>query len=355
MAVLKIAFLSAAVLEFFSSISIALVAMYLGMNYLGYLEFGSWSAALTLESGFFILLIAPDFYLPLRELGTHYHARAEALGAAREILDILSAEAQQDVSGEARPLSPRHTLRICCEDLHLAYDTERRPAVRGVSFELNTGERVVLVGATGAGKTSVVNLLLGFMQPDKGRITINGTPLTRITPESWRRNIAWIGQNPVLLHGTILENIRMGKPEASTADIEAAARSAGVLAFTAKLPDGLATRVGEHGYGLSRGQAQRVALARTFIKAAPLLVLDEPTAGLDTDTAARIMAAIWDLSNGRTVLWLTHRLRGLERADRILAMTDGRIVQAGTWSELHQVEGELRRLLTRQQEDRQHG
>lgn len=354
MSVLKVAFLSAAVLEFFSSISIALVALYLGMSYLGYLEFGAWGTPLTLGSGFFILLIAPEFYFPLRELGTHYHARAEALGAAREILDILSTEAHH-VSGAARTLSPTERLRICCENLHLTYDTERRPAVTGVSFDLNPGEQVAFVGASGAGKTSVVNLLLGFVQPDRGRITVNGTPLTCVAPESWRRHIAWVGQNPVLLHGTILDNIRMGRPEASAADIEAAARSAGVLEFTTKLPEGLATRVGEQGYGLSRGQAQRVALARAFVKEAPLLILDEPTAGLDMDTEARVLAAIQDLSEGRTVVVLTHRLQGLNRTDRILVMADGRIVQAGTWSELHDVEGELRRLLKRQQEGGRYG
>jgi len=354
MSVLKVAFLSAAVLEFFSSISIALVAMYLGMRYLGYLEFGSWGTPLTLGAGFFILLIAPDFYLHLRELGTHYHARAEALGAAREILDILSTEAHH-VSGTARPLPPTDRLRICCEDLHLTYNTERRPAVMGVSFDLNPDEQVVLVGASGAGKTSVVNLLLGFVQPDKGCITVNGTPLTRIAPESWRRHIAWIGQNPVLLHGTISENIRMGRPEASAADIDAAARSAGVLEFSTKLPDGLATRVGEQGYGLSRGQAQRIALARAFVKAAPLLILDEPAAGLDMETEAQVMAAVKELSAGRTVLLITHRLQGLDRTDRVLVMADGRIVQAGTWSELQHGEGELHRLLKRQKEGRQHG
>ena len=346
MSVLRVAFLSSAVLEFFSSISIALVAVYLGMSYLGYLEFGAWGKSLTLESGIFILLLAPDFYFPLRELGTHYHARAEAMGAAREILKILSAEVHNPPT-DTKSFVCAGSVNIRCEDLHLTYDGGLRRALNGISFDLKPGEQVALVGASGAGKTSVVNLLLGFVHPDKGRILINDSSLDAVSPESWRRHLAWIGQNPVLLHGSVLDNIRMGRPEASESDIAGAAEAAGVLKFTEKLPNGLHTKVGEQGYGLSRGQAQRVALARAFLKDAPLLLLDEPTAGLDTENEALVMAAIKDLSRGRTVLLLTHRLQGLEKVDCILVMAEGKIVQQGSWSALSQNDGELRRLLTR--------
>jgi ATP-binding cassette, subfamily C, bacterial CydD len=344
MSVLRVAFLSSAVLEFFSSISIAIVAMYLGMSYLGYLEFGAWEKFLTLESGIFILLLAPDFYFPLRELGTHYHARAEAVGAAEEILKVLSTEIHHP---KTESFTCPGSVNIRCEDLHLTYDDGIRRALNGVSFDLKPGEQVALVGASGAGKTSVVNLLLGFVQADRGRIFINDRLLEGVSPESWRRHLAWIGQNPVLLHGSVLDNIRMGRPEASMSDIAAAAEAAGVLKFTEKLPDGLDTRVGEQGYGLSRGQAQRVALARAFLKNAPLLLLDEPTAGLDMETECLIMEAIWELARGRTALLLTHRLKGLERVDRILVMAEGKIVQQGPWSALSKIDGELRRLVTR--------
>ena len=257
-------------------------------------------------------------------------------------------------STDTKSFTCPQSVNIRCEDLHLTYNDGLRRALNGISFDLKPGEQVALVGASGAGKTSVVNLLLGFVHPDKGRILINDRSLDAVSLESWRRHLAWIGQNPVLLHGSVLDNIRMGRPEASKSDISGAAEAAGVLKFTEKLPNGLHTKVGEQGYGLSRGQAQRVALARAFLKDAPLLLLDEPTAGLDTENEALVMAAIKDLSRGRTMLLLTHRLQGLEKVDRILVMAEGKIVQQGSWSALSQIDGELRRLLTRRIEDEPH-
>jgi len=333
MSVLRIAFLSSAVLEFFSSISIALVAVYLGMSYLGYIDFGAYGKPLTLGAGMFILLLAPDFYLPLRELGTHYHARAEAVGAAEGILRILSIPATETLNGHISWTS-KLPIHIHCRDVHLAFDYGRRHALRGISFDLNPGEKVALVGASGAGKTTTLNLLLGFFQPDKGRIIANTTPLTDLHPQSWRRHIAWIGQHPVLFHGSLKDNILLGRPQASDREIEQAARSAGVLDFTLHLGQGLATLVGERGLGLSRGQAQRVALARAFLKDAPILLLDEPTAGLDAENEGLVLNAMETLSKGKTVLLLTHRLAHLKNTNRILVLEKGTIVEQGTYTNL---------------------
>ncbi|MGD2014824.1 MAG: ATP-binding cassette domain-containing protein [Desulfobacterales bacterium] len=206
MAVLRVAFLSSAVLEFFSSVSIALVAIYLGMSYLGYVSFGLYGAPLSLEVGFFIPLLAPDFYFPLRELGTHYHARAAAVGATEEILKILSVPRMQLQTELIAPIKT-DDIHIHCQNVYLGYDNGRLPALRGVSFDFKTGEQVTLVGASGAGKTTILNLLLGFLQPDKGRILVNDIPLAALTPDNWRESIAWIGQRPILFHGTIKENI----------------------------------------------------------------------------------------------------------------------------------------------------
>ena len=347
MKVLRIAFLSSAVLEFFSAISIALVAVYLGMSYLGYLSFGVYGEPLNLASGFFILLLAPDFYLPLRELGTHYHARAQAVGAAEEILKILAIRNPIAMNGSIRWVKT-DPVHIKFQEVYLAFDGGRRPALQGINFDLRSGEQVVLVGASGAGKTTTLNLLLGFLQPDKGCILINDNHLSDLDPDRWREQIAWIGQRPVLFHGTIRENILLGRPRATADQIERAAGNARVLDFTRDLPDGLDTRVAEQGAGISRGQAQRVALARAFLKDAPILLLDEPTAGLDAENEALVMAALNRLSQGRTVLLLTHRLTNIKHADRILVLENGRVIEQGNYAELLAADGIFRRLVNRE-------
>jgi len=344
MGVLRVAFLSSAVLEFFSSISIALVAVYLAMSYLGYFSFGLYGKSLNLAGGLFILLLAPEFYLPLRELGTHYHARAKAVGAAEEILKIVSVPRLETLNG-ALDWTKTKPLHIQIEDVHLAFDGGKRPALQGLSFELRQGEQVALVGASGAGKSTTLNLLLGFLLPARGQIKVNGMPLTDMTPDSWRRHITWIGQQPVLFQATIKENILLGRPQASALQIEQAAGDARVLDFAMHLPEGLDTPVGEHGFGLSHGQAQRVALARAFLKDAPLLLLDEPTAGLDADNESLVLNALRTLSRGRTVLMLTHRLTNLKQTDRIMVLEKGRIVEQGTYSELAAAGGRFHRMV----------
>jgi ATP-binding cassette subfamily C protein CydD len=346
MAVLRVAFLSSAVLEFFSSISIALVAVYLAMSYLGYFSFGLYGEPLSLAGGFFILLLAPDFYLPLRELGTHYHARAEAVGAAEEILKILTVPQPGALNGTITRIQTA-PLHIKFQNVCLAFDGGRRPALQGISFDLKGGEQVVLVGGSGAGKTTTLNMLLGFIKPDKGCILINDNHLADLSPDSWREQIAWIGQRPVLFHGTIRENIVLGRPRATHDQIEQAAGNAGVLDFSRHLPAGLETLVGEQGAGISRGQAQRVALARAFLKDAPLLLLDEPTAGLDAENESLVMGALSRLSRGRTVLMLTHRLTSIKHADRILVLENGLLVEQGNYSELMAGGGVFYRMVTR--------
>jgi ATP-binding cassette subfamily C protein CydD len=330
--VLRVAFLSSAVLEFFSSMAIALVAVYLGLHYLGYFQFGDYGSPLDLAGGFFILLLAPDFYLPMRELGTHYHARAQAVGAAAEIRKILSVPAPPAAAGAA--VTPDGFGAIHFRDVHFAFGAGRPPVLAGVDFRLAAGERVVLVGSSGAGKTTVLNLLMGFIRPGAGRIYLDDLPLEDVPTDHWRRRLAWIGQNPVLFHGTVAENIRIGKPDAGQDALEAAARAARVLDFCRRLPLGLDTPVGEQGTGLSKGQAQRVALARAYLKDAPLLLLDEPTAGLDADSERMALEALDDLCRNRTVLMVTHRLENIRRADRILVLDGGRIVEAGDYAGL---------------------
>ena len=343
MSVLRVAFLSSAVLEFFASLSIALVAVYLGMSHLGYFSFGTYGRPLTLADGLFILLLAPEYYLPLRELGAHYHARAQALAAAEQIGNLLEAPLPGMSGGTLRPEAGGR-IDIQCRGLHLAYDGGRRPALKGVSLDLSPGRCTALVGGSGAGKSTLVFLLLGFVRPDRGEIIVNGVSLSAIEPGWWQRQIGWIGQNPVIFCGTIRDNLRMGRPDAGDDEVAAAAQAAGVLDFADRLPRGLDTPVGEQGVGLSRGEAQRVALGRVFLKNAPVLLLDEPCAGLDAETERQVLAAIESLRADRTVLTVTHRLADIHRADRIVLLEQGQVVEAGRPAELMAAGGPFQRL-----------
>ena len=201
------------------------------------------------------------------------------------------------------------------------------------------------MGGSGAGKSTLIGLLLGFITPDQGEILVNGAPLNDIDPGCWRRQVGWVGQNPVLFHGSLRENLRLGQPDADEDRLTEAARAAGVLDFARLLPRGLDTPVGEQGVGLSRGEAQRVALARVFLKNAPVLLLDEPTAGLDADTERRVLDAIESFRVGRTVLTVTHRLADIRRADRILVMEEGRIIEEGPPAGLLSAGGPFQRLM----------
>lgn len=331
MAVLRVAFLSSAVLEFFSAIAIALVAVYLGMSYLGYLDFGAYGQPLNFAAGFFILLLAPDFFLPLRELGTHYHARADAVGAAEEILKVYNLPAVETFRGKIVS-SPPATIQF--RSVSVNYGPKALRGIQDVNITLQRGEHVAVVGESGAGKSTLIHLLLGFVTPTNGQILIDHTPLNKIDLDSWRCQVAWIGQAPMLFSGSLRENISLAKPSAPDAQIRNAAQRAGVMAFAEKRKKGLLYKIGEQGKGLSMGQAQRVALARAFLKDAPLLLLDEPTASLDTTTEKQILTDLQPWSRGRTVLMATHRPAALTWVDRIIVLKAGCIVAQGSYTEL---------------------
>lgn len=347
MKVLRIAFLSAAVLEFFSCVAIALTAIFLGLSFLGYLGFGTYGRPLDLGDGLFILILAPEFYLPLRELGAHYHRRAEALGAASELCRVFPPAPAPAARPAGRLPPAAAPPALAFEEVGYRHAGSEREVLRGVSLAIGGGEHLALIGESGAGKTTLGHLLLAFDRPSSGRIRVDGEDLARLDPDAWRRRLAWVGQPPFLFHGTLRENIRLGDPQADAAAVAEAARAAGVTAFAEGLPQGLDTEIGERGVGLSVGQAQQVALARAFLKRAPLLVLDEPTAGLDSETEERVMAAIFDFCRGRTLVCMTHRLGRLAAFDRVAVLASGRVVEAGTFAALAAAGGLLARLLAR--------
>lgn len=318
MSVLRVAFLSSLALEFFATVGIAVVAVLIGFRLL--------DAELGFEAAFFVLLLAPEFYAPLRQLGADYHARMEALAAAERIMALLGEEVPP--AGTARPaFAP--CLVLACEEVDFAWEPDR-PALRAVSLRLEPGEITALVGASGAGKSTLLSVLLGFVPPQAGRVTVDGHDLSGIDPDHWMRQFALVPQRPHMFAGSVLDNIRLNDGAVDIERVRAAARLARADGFIEALPQGYDTPLGEHGHTLSGGQVQRLALARAFLKEeARILLMDEGTAGLDRETEAVIAEAIGQLSKGRTTLVIAHRLVTVRRADRIVVMEGGRIVEQG--------------------------
>ncbi|MGW0737411.1 thiol reductant ABC exporter subunit CydD [Streptomyces sp. NPDC002851] len=306
MRTLRIAFLSSFALELLATLSVALVAVTIGMRLV--------HGEMDLYIGLVVLVLAPEAYLPLRQVGAQYHAAAEGLAAAEEIFEVL--ETPVPSAGEG----PAPSGRLSVEGVTVRYPGRETAAVTGATFHVEQGETVALVGPSGAGKSTLLSALLGFVRPDEGRVRVGGTDLATVSPEAWHERVAWVPQRPHLYAGTIAENVRLARPEASDDAVRAAMRDAGALDFVAALPDGLATRLGEDGAGLSAGQRQRLALARAFLADRPVLLLDEPTASLDGATEAEIVEAVRRLAVGRTVLLVVHRPALLAVADRVVRL-----------------------------------
>lgn len=319
MAVLRVAFLSSAVLEFFSAVAIAMVAIYVGLGLLGYLTLGP-AGDLTLFSGLFVLLLAPDVFAPLRELAQHYHDRAAALGAARGLRDLLD----QPATVVARPSKGLGAIRQAPEvrvnGLTVTYPGGDAPAIRDLSFRVGAGSSLLLTGPSGAGKTSVLLALLGLLQPREGTILLGAHRIAEYAPGSIESGSAWLGQNPRLLPGSLRDNILLGRPDASTDAVTDAAARAGVLRFADSLPDGLDTVIGERSAGISGGEAQRVALARLLLKQPGLVILDEPTARLDPESRAIMLATLETLAGQCTMIVASHNPEQFAWIDQRLAL-----------------------------------
>ena len=321
MAVLRIAFLSSAVLEFFSAVAVALVAVYVGLGLLGQIHFGP-AQQISLREALFVLLLAPEFFMPLRQLAIYYHDKAAALGAADSILAILKQ------SNDNSPLaiaeirsSAKDTDLIVFKQVNKYY--RQRQVLTDINLHITAGEKIALVGESGAGKTTLLNLLLGFEAATEGLVLLEGQPVNR---EHAAQAMAWAGQNAYIFYGSIRDNIALANPEASEQSIINAATAAGVTEFSAQLAEGLLTQVGERGYGLSGGQVQRIALARAFLKKAEIILLDEPTANLDADNKMRLLDIIDSLFKDKTLIIASHDLEVIKRMDRKIVIQQGRLV-----------------------------
>ncbi len=352
MEVLRMAFLSSAVLEFFAAISIAVVAVYFGFSYLGVLHFGDYHRGVTLFAGFLVLILAPEFFQPLRDLGNFYHAKAQATGAA----DVLEAFLQQtETEKETSPVTlsrPQWAGPVTLQATNMVVTTANgHPLTGPLTFTLHAGQRVALLGTSGAGKTSLINALLGFL-PYQGSLTINGWELRSIDTSDWQKNIAWVGQNPALPATTLRQNITLGRT-CNEQQFQQALQSSGVSEFIAQLPQGADTRIGDNADGLSVGQAQRVAVARALLFPAQLLLLDEPAASLDSHNEQQVMQALQYASLQQTTLMITHQPDGLQEWDEIWVMSHGQIAEQGRWQTLADNRGLFHEMLSHSRKELQ--
>jgi ATP-binding cassette, subfamily C, bacterial CydD len=322
MATLRVAFLSALVLELAAAVSTALVAVEVGLRLLaGHMGY---------QTALLVLLLTPEAYLPLRAVGLHFHASMEGAAAAGRACDIIetapsSACVRAPGTGQAATADLRQD-EITLDAMSLAYPGRDRPALAEVSLTIRPGDQIAVTGRSGAGKSSLLGLLLRFIEPTGGRIMAGGVDLAHIGRDSWQRQVAWVPQQPYLFAATAAENIALGQPGASRQDITRAATLAGADTFIEALPCGYDTPLGEQALRLSAGQRQRIALARAFLRDAPLLLLDEPTAHLDPIVAGQILAVIQTLMAGRTVILVTHRHAWQGGADRVLTLDHGRLL-----------------------------
>lgn len=316
MVVLRMAFLSAFTLEFFATVGTAVVAVIVGFRLL----YGH----LSLLDGLFVLLLAPEFYLPLRTLGLSYHARMQGLAAAEKIAPLLAIPLPDE--GKAMLPIAAGPPAVRFEEVTFRYGGERG-GVTGINLDLPAGSLTALVGESGSGKTTLARLLLGLARPEGGRVMINGVDLAGCGGAPWRARIAWVAQQPFIFSGSVRANLLLGCPAASDGEIRTALEAAAAWSFVACLSSGLETLLGDRGAGLSGGELRRLALARAFLRHADLVVLDEPTAGLDVENEKLVAAAVQRLALNRTVLVISHRETTVRSAQRVAVMAGGRIVE----------------------------
>ncbi len=337
MDVLKIAFLSSLTLELVGAIGTAIIAVQAGLRLM--------QGTMDYQTALFILLLTPDFYLPLRQLGTKFHAGMEGVSAADDLFPLLEGNVQPaQTHAISTAIAPNHPISF--RNVTVFYPGKDTPALEAITFTIEPGKKTALVGPSGAGKSTCINLLLGFIQPEKGSMLYGRTNLSSLDLASWREHIAWIPQHPRLFNRTLRDNIILANRSASESELMEALELSGLGPVIKALPDGLDTLAGERGARLSGGEAQRIAIARAFLRNAPIVILDEPTSHTDPQLEASLRTSIDTLISGRTALIIAHRLSTIRNADRIIVLDKGTVIAEGTHEELLGQPGYYREAVT---------
>lgn len=324
MKVLKIAFLSALVLELLSTISIAIIAVEIGLRLMyGKMEF---------ESALFVLILAPEFYLPLRQLGARYHAGLEGIAAFKSIQKLLHSS--QDKSKKISLLSKFQNGNVEFKNVSFSFPNRDNKTLDDISFTIESGKTTAIVGESGSGKSTIINLLMRFIDVNFGKINVGRENLLSISEDDWYKQVSWVSQTPYVFHKSIYENISLANENVSENEIIESAKKAFIHESIVKLKDGYQTVVGERGATLSGGEIQRIALARAFLKNSPILLMDEPTSSIDSINEKRLIKSIKKLSSDKTVVIVAHRLNTIMTADRIILLDKGKIIAEGTHTEL---------------------
>lgn len=347
---LRVAFLSSFALDFFTMLSVASVAVSLGMRLV--------SGSLELGTALAVLMVAPEYFLPVRMMGADYHATLKGKEAGEAIRSIIGQPSAGAGAVECAPLPAGSEDGLCwTEDSVLAlsgievgHDGDGPRSLTDVSLTVKGAAKIGIVGESGAGKSTLIDVLGGFLQPTAGRILVNGVEWSWSAMEDWRRQTAYIPQHPYMFSGTLADNVRFYRPDATREEVEQAVASAGLAGLVNSLPNGLDELIGSGGRPLSGGQEQRVALARAFLSRRPIILLDEPTAHLDIETEYELKETMLSLFAGKLVFLASHRLHWMPDMDRIIVLERGRVAETGTHEQLLSRKGKYCELISAQLE-----